>query len=32
MYNDTKNITVRLTDLQKEWEMDKTPETQVKFT
>ena len=32
MYNDTKDITVRLTDLEKGWEMDKTPETQVKFT
>lgn len=32
MYNDTNDITVRLTDLEKGWEMDKTPETQVKFT
>ena len=32
MYNDTKDIIVRLTDLEKGWEMDKTPETQVKFT
>ena len=32
MYNDTKDITVRLTDLEKGWEMDKTPKTQVKFT
>lgn len=31
MYNDTNDITVRLTDLEKEWEMDKTPKTQVKF-
>ena len=32
IYNDTKDIIVRLTDLEKGWEMDKTPETQVKFT
>ena len=32
MYNDTKDITVRLTELEKGWEMDKTPKTQVKFT
>ena len=32
MYNDTKDITVRLTDLPEGWEMDRTPETQVKLT
>ena len=32
MHNDTNDIIVRLTDLEKGWEMDKTPETQVKFT
>ena len=32
MYNDTKNIIVRLTDLEEGWEMDKTPSTQVNFT
>lgn len=31
MHNDTNDIIVRLTDLEAGWEMDKTPETQVKF-
>ena len=32
IYDDTKDIKVRLADLPEGWEMDKTPETQVKFT
>ena len=31
IYNDTNDITVRLADVEEGWEMDKTPETQVKF-
>ena len=29
MYNDSKDVTVKLTDLQEGWEMDKTSGTQV---
>ena len=31
IYNDAKDIIVRLVDLQEGWEMDKTPGTQVLF-
>ena len=31
IYDDTKDIKVRLADLPEGWEMDKTPESQVKF-
>ena len=32
IYSDTKDIIVRLADLQEGWEMDETPVKQVKFT
>ena len=31
IYNDTKDIIVRLADLEEGWEMDKTSDTQVMF-